>query len=204
MSVAHRERSLLKLVDDERDEACRRILAEAERAAGEALRQVHRKEREHLRRRVNEERTRIQSKIQAVEAERVTRERRQQALRSADILAQAWPLVRAELLARWRDPAGRQRWVARSLRDAARALPAGPWTVRHAAGWPATEQQAVRDALARELGVEPHLRTEPDIAAGLVIDSGGAVLDASLDGLLADRPRLEARLLAILAGEDGS
>jgi len=51
MSVAHRERSLLKLVDDERDEACRRILAEAERAAGEALRQVHRKEREHLRRR---------------------------------------------------------------------------------------------------------------------------------------------------------
>ncbi len=93
--------------------------------------------------------------------------------------------------------------MARSLRDAARALPAGPWTVRHAAGWPTAEQQTVRDALGRELGVEPHLRTEPDIAAGLVIDSGGAVLDASLDGLLADRPRLEARLLAILAGEDG-
>ena len=204
MSVANRERSLLKLVDDERDEACRRILGEAERVAGETLRQVHRKEREHLRRRVNEERSRIQSRIQAVEAERVTRERQQQALRSADILAQAWPLVRAGLLDRWRDSAGRQRWVARSLRDAGRALPPGPWTVRHPVGWPAAEQQAVREALARELGVEPHLRTEPDIAAGLVIDSGGAVLDASLEGLLADRPRLEARLLAILAGEDGS
>lgn len=203
MSLEDRERSLLKLVADERDEACRRILAEAERTARETVRQVHRKEREHLRRRIVEERARIRSRIQAVEAERVTRERQQQALRSADVLAQAWPLLRAGLLRRWQDPAGRQRWVTRSLREALRALPAGPWTVRHAAGWPAAEQQAAHDALTRELGVEPHLRTEPGIEAGLIIASGGAALDASLDGLLADRPRLEARLLAILAGEGG-
>ena len=121
MSLEDRERSLLKLVADERDEACRKIVADAERAAGEILRQVHRKEREHLHRRIVEERARVQSRIQAVEAERVTRERQQQALSSADILARAWPLLRAGLQRRWRDPAGRQRWVARCLREALRS-----------------------------------------------------------------------------------
>jgi hypothetical protein len=44
---------------------------------------------------------------------------------------------------------------------------------------------------------------DPGIAAGLIIEGGAAVLDASLDGLLADRQRLEARLLALLAAREG-
>ena len=96
---------------------------------------------------------------------------------------------------------GRRRWVGQCVRQALGSLPAGPWTLRHAAGWPAIEQQAVREELTRALGVEPQLRSDSIIEAGLVIDSGGACLDGSLRGLLADRHRLEARLLALLAGE---
>ena len=51
-------------------------------------------------------------------------------------------------------------------------------------------------ASTEALGVEPQLRADPTIEAGLVIDSGGACLDGSLRGLLADRQRLEARLLS--------
>ena len=201
MSVEERELALLRLVEEQRDEACRRILAEAEQSARDVLRRTHRKERAHLHRRVLEERGRINGRIQAVEAERVTRERREQARSSAGILEQAWPLLQLGLQRRWETAEGRRRWVGRCLREALRSLPAGAWTVRHAPGWPVAEQQAARDQLAEALGVEPQLRGDPTIDAGLVIDSGGACLDASLRGLLADRQRLEARLLALLAGE---
>ena len=201
MSLEERERGLLRLVAEQRDEACRQILADAERTAREILRQTHRKERAHLHRRVLEERARIQARIQAVEAERVTRERRQQARSSAGILEQAWPLLQLGLQRRWQDAEDRRRWVERCVRDALGSLPAGAWTLRHAPGWPAAEQQAARERLTEALGVEPQLRSDSTIEAGLVIDSGGACLDGSLRGLLADRQRLEARLLALLAGE---
>jgi len=201
MSLEERERALLKLVEDERDEACRRALAEAEQTARALLRETHRKERAHLHRRILEERARIQARIQAVEAERLTRERREQARSSARVLEQAWPLLRLGLAQRWQDPEGRRRWVARCVRQALASLPPGAWTLRHAPGWPPGEQQAVREELGRALGVEPQLRSDTDVEAGLIVDSGGACLDGSLRGLLADRPRLEARLLALLAGE---
>jgi F0F1-type ATP synthase delta subunit len=92
--------------------------------------------------------------------------------------------------------------VERCIRQARAALPAGAWTLRHASGWTPLEQQAVREELTRRLGVEPQLRSDATIEAGLIIDSGGACLDASLGGLLADRSRLEARLLALLAAEN--
>ena len=201
MTLEERELALLKLVADQRDEACRRALAEAEQKARETLRQAHRKERAHLHRRILDERARIQARIQAVEAERVTRERRQQARSSARVLEEAWPLLQLGLRQRWQDADGRRAWVARCVRQALGSLPAGAWILRHAPGWPPAEQQAVREELGRALGVEPQLRSDTDIEAGLIIDSGGACLDGSLRGLLADRQRLEARLLALLAGE---
>ena len=91
--------------------------------------------------------------------------------------------------------------MARCVRAALGSLPAGAWTLRHPPGWPPAEQQAVREELGRELGAEPQCRGDAGIEAGLIIDSGGACLDGSLQGLLADRQRLEARLLALLAGE---
>ena len=42
------------------------------------------------------------------------------------------------------------------------------------------------------------------MAAGLIVESGNALLDASLEGLLRDRKRLEARLLVLLAERGGS
>jgi hypothetical protein len=201
MTLEERELALLKLVADQRDEACRRALAEAEQKARETLRQTHRKERAHLHRRVLDERARIQARIQAVEAERVTRERREQARASARVLEEAWPLLQLGLRQRWQDAEGRRAWVARCVREAVGSLPAGAWTLRHAPGWSSAEQQAVREALGRLLGVEPQCRGDADVEAGLIIESGGASLDGSLQGLLADRQRLEARLLALLAGE---
>ena len=108
-----------------------------------------------------DERARIQARIQAVEAERVTRERRQQARSSAGILEQAWPLLQLGLQQRWQIAEGRRHWVNAACGRPLGALPAGAWTLRHAPGWTPAEQQAVSEELTRALGVEPQLRSDP-------------------------------------------
>ena len=117
---------------------------------------------------------------------------------SAHILASAWPRLEAALLASWHDPGGRQTWVLGVLAQARHLLPRGVWTLRHAPDWPETEWQALGTALTAELGSEPRFVADGSVSAGLAIEGAGALLDGTLEGLLKDRTRIEARLLALL------
>jgi hypothetical protein len=206
MNVEESAKTLLKLVEGYRSQECRDAIDKARAEAAEILRRAWRREREHLHASVQAERSRARALIQAAQAERATRERASGDRQNAVLLADAWPRLRALLLARWRDPAGREIWVARALDQARRSLPPGPWTVRHAPDWGAPEAAGATLALAagpKGEGRALRFLADPGIAAGLIIEGGAAVLDASLDGLLADRQRLEARLLALLAAREG-
>jgi hypothetical protein len=198
MNLAEREESLLRLVAEYREQECRRLLDAARTEAAELLAATFNRERAHLHQRIVAERSRAQGRIQAARAERATRERWVHERTHTDLLAAAWPRLREALLARWRVPRSRAQWVASDLDEALRALPRGRWSIRHAPGWGEDERRAPAARLAEALGEAPRMQTDGDMAAGLVIASGGAVLDASLDGLLRDRPRLEARLLALI------
>jgi hypothetical protein len=203
MNVEESARTLLKLVETYRGQECREAIDKARAEAAEILRRAWRRERDHLHTSIAAERSRARTLIQAARAERATRERTSGDRVNADLLALAWPHLRALLAARWRDPAGRATWVARALEQALVSLPAGPWTVRHAPDWVAPEAAAPCVAVAARLAEvqapAPRFLAEPSIVAGLIVEGGSAVLDASLDGLLADQQQLEARLLALLA-----
>jgi vacuolar-type H+-ATPase subunit H len=205
MNVEESAKNLLKLVEGYRSQECREAMDKARAEAASILRRAWRREREHLHSSVQAERSRARALIQAAQAERATRERASGDRQNAVLLAEAWPRLRALLLARWRDPAGRETWVARALDQARRSLPAGPWTVRHAPDWAPPEAPGPSLALAAGTkggGQALRFLADPGIAAGLIVEGGAAVLDASLDGLLADRQRLEARLLALLAARE--
>ena len=196
MNIDEREQGLLKLVADYREQECRRILGEAEARASALRRQAFARQRVALHERVVAERSRAQSLIQAAEAERATRARRRSEQRDAVLVNAAWPLLRQALMDRWQAPETRQRWVALALSDAQHRLPLGDWLVRHPRCWPEEEWATT----ARELGARSEtLRfcADDDVAAGLIISSGGAELDMSQDGLLRDRARLEARMIAL-------
>jgi hypothetical protein len=201
MNLAEREESLLRLVVEYREQECRRLLDAARTEAAELLAVTFKRERAHLHQRIVAERSRAQGRIQAARAERATRERWVHERTHASLLAAAWPRLREALLARWHAPRSRAQWVASHLDEALRALPRGRWSIRHAPEWGEDERRAPAARLAEALGEAPRMQTDGDIAAGLVIASGGAVLDASLDGLLRDRPRLEARLLALIEAQ---
>jgi len=198
MNTEDREKGLLRMVEAYREQECGRILGEARTQAREFLQQAYRKERAYLHDRVVAERSRARARVQAARAERATRDRQASERTSVDLLAAAWPLLRARLLTCWRDPAQRRTWVAGYLAQGLGVLPRERWTVRHACEWGEAERIETAAHLADALGEEPRFETDAGIEAGLIVESGGAVLDASLEGLLQDRPRLEARLLALL------
>ena len=135
MNVEESAKTLLKLVEGYRSQECREAIDRARAEAAEILRRAWRREREHLHASVQAERSRARALIQAARAERATRERASGDRQNAVLLAQAWPRLRALLVARWRDPTGRETWVARALDQARKSLPPGPWTVRHAPDW---------------------------------------------------------------------
>lgn len=197
MNLVDRQKGLLKLVEDYREQECRRILGAAQQDAEQLLRKTYRRERAQFHKRVAAERSRAQALIQAARAERATRARWLSERTSLDLLESAWPLLRERLLARWRVPEQRQRWASCYLHRALDLLPRSRWTVRHAPEWREPERQSVATELTEHLGQSPRFQSEGRIQAGLIVESGGAVLDASLEGLLQDRAHLESRLLAL-------
>jgi hypothetical protein len=202
MNLEERKAALLKLVEEYRETECRRILDAAREEAGRVISETYRKERAHLHERVVSERSRAQARIQAARAERATRERWASERISAGLLDSAWPLLRSRLAARWMEPDSRRAWTERYLTEALQLLPKGRWQIRHAAGWEEAERRGLVERLSEHLGAAPRLETDGRLDAGLVIECDGAVLDASLEGLMRDRGQLEARLLALLMPTD--
>jgi hypothetical protein len=201
MKLEDRQSGLLKLVEQYRDQECARLLDAARAEAKALIAETYRKERAFLHSRIVGERSRAQARIQAARAERSTRERWSSERASLGLLTAAWPRLRACLASRWADPEGRRTWAERYLREALIVLPKGRWEVRHAAEWGEADRRELAAELTGRLGQAPRFETDGRIAAGLVIACEGAVLDATLDGLLQDRARLEARLLALLAAD---
>ena len=203
MKLTERERGLLRLVEEYRDDECRRTIDQARAEAAELVRQTYRKERAHLHQRVVDERGRARARIQAARAERETRERNQADLANTRLLIRAWPNLRAALLQRWSVAETRRQWVSHYLDYGVEVLPKGRWVIRHAPEWGETERSGPAATLQRAVGHRPAFHADRDIEAGLIAECAGAVLDASLDGLLADRTRLEARLLALFHQASG-
>jgi hypothetical protein len=196
VNIDEREQGLLKLIADYREQECQRILEEADAQARALRRQAFARQRLALHERIIAERSRAQSLIQAAEAERATRARRRSEQRDAALVDAAWPLLREALQGRWEASDSRRRWVALAFTEAQRRLPHGDWLVRHPASWPEADRAATAGQLGAQ-GASTRFRADDDIAAGLIIIAGGAELDMSLNGLLRDRARLEARMIAL-------
>jgi hypothetical protein len=199
MKLAERTDALLVVVEDHRRQRCAALLeparVEAQAQLRAALEDAHRRVRTAL----AEERSRFKTEVGAVEAALATERRLVAQHHAVRTLQTGWQLLRESLVERWRDAGQRERWVAAHLQRAAAAL-AGrgdTWQVAFEPGWTAAEREAARRRLELR-GVT--LQCEPNAAliAGIVISCGHNVLDASLDGLLADRPAIEGRLLQLM------
>jgi flagellar biosynthesis/type III secretory pathway protein FliH len=198
MNLEQRTQALLAVVEEFRRRRCAELLGPAEAQAREIVRGALAEARRRVHTAIAEERARIAAEVAAAQA-RLATERRLAAQRHAtQLLAQAWDRLREALAARWRAPATRARWVEAHLARAMRALPAGAWTIRCAPDWPAAERDAALRWLADEGRRDVRIESDPTIAAGFRVHAGHNVLDATRDGLLADRAAIEGQLLELI------
>lgn len=167
-----------------------RAAAQAECAA--LLDAARARAREQIRQALCEVRQDADAQIAVARAAMQARLRRKRQALTLASLADVQARVAAALAARWADAGARRAWTAMALAEAARSLPAGRWSMAHAA------DAGALPALELPAGVTLATQADATIAAGVRIRCGDAELDATLDGLLRGRERIAALWLGEL------
>lgn len=194
-------RRLLALVEDYRKRETESLLEQARQDSRAILRQARQEARQRLREAIRDTRRHVQEGLSAARARQHTAMMQQRHRADLDFLERAWRLLAEKLQARWDAPDSRQAWIARVRADAVRTVPGRDWLVEHPDGWTEAEQARFRDELNDGSDRQLQFRRRDDLSAGLRIVTEGAVVDGSLQGLMADRPSIEALLLAARPGE---
>lgn len=204
LSLAQRTAALLDLVEKYRDARSAEILEPAREQARALLRSARAEGRRRVRTAIGEARQRLAAEVGAAQARLATERRLSEQQRAVQVLQQAWSALYEALRRRWRDEATRRTWCEAHLARALDALPHGHWHIEHAADWPRQEREAFTQRV-REAGIaEVDLKPREDIVGGLRIRAGNNLVDATIDGLLADRAALEGRLLDLLQEGGGA
>jgi hypothetical protein len=201
MNLEQRTTALLALIEQHRLQRGQELMTPAREEARATVRAALADARQRVRRAIDEERKRRAAAIGRAEAALATELRQSRQRRAVHLLESAWPTLRKRLQAQWNDPASRRRWITAHVGRAIGALPSSlHWRIEHAPTWTA-EDDAVAGVLLDAAGVtDCEFVADARIDAGLRVIAGRNVVDATGEGLLADRTRIEGRLLHHLCG----
>jgi hypothetical protein len=203
-SLDRKVRHLLDVVAQHRDEKCTAILANAQADVKGLLRTAWREARARLHSDNAETRRRVERTLASHQAQQQTRARQQCQASDGVLLVTARAALQAALLQRWQQPASRQQWCEQLVNTAMKTLDGKVWTVEHPVDWPLSEQQTLREKIGSLCGKAPRLQAKADISAGLRICADKTCMDATIDGLLHDRERIDAELLALCTERAGA
>jgi len=198
LTLEQRTAALLALVDQYRQARSAALLDPAREEARTVLRRARAEGRRRVHTAIGEARQRIAGEVGAAQARLATEQRLAEQRRSLRTLHDAWTALREALRARWHEPQWRALWLDAHLARALQALPRGRWLIECAADWPAAESDEFARRLA-DAGIdEIDWQMFDRLDGGVRIRAGNNVVDATIDGLLADRAALEGRLLDLL------
>jgi hypothetical protein len=201
MRLEATERALLAVVEADRAKRVNAVLDEADARARAILREAHERARREVRDAFLATRLRAEERLVALKARLATARRLNAQRRAAVILAAEWASLPDALLARWRRVETRKRWARHAAQTALARLSRNDWSIVHPSDWPQAERSELGTYLAGELDAAPRFVPEDAISAGLRIHAGHNVVDATFDGLLADREAIGARLLMLTREE---
>lgn len=190
--------ALIELIAATRDARSAEIIDQARQQAQARIRNAFHEARQRVTRAIDEERVRARSLLAVNEARLETHNRQRYQDAVQHMLARARHRLDATLRSRWQDSGQRRQWLEHLLGQALARLPKAHWEIEHPAGWDSGEIDAWLERVAQHTGTRPVLKADARIAAGLRIQAGGACLDGTLDGLLADERAVQAQLLAQL------
>jgi len=190
--------ALLSRVHRVRDERLGELRAGATAQAGALADAARREGRRLLRAASRAKRERVRARCDEALAELDQSRRRRDFEVDQGVIATALAALPGALERRWREPAARREWCAAAVAIAAARLVARDWRITLADGADADERAALAAAAAAR-GARAEVVAGP-ARAGLAISAGGSRVDATVEGLLADRTAIAARLLALWLG----
>jgi hypothetical protein len=184
--VAREQESRILAIRSAGEEQARTIVSRARQEARARLCQAVDEERRQIERATGERRAALDTAARRTE---------QAALRT--LIEQAWLRLPQAVAALWQDGPSRAGWIEAACASAAQSLrPQSTYVVEFDADLaPDAGAAACERLLAAGLATAEH-RAIAGLGAGLRIRAGGAVIDATVAGLLASRERVEAELLA--------
>jgi hypothetical protein len=198
VSIERPVRALFRVAEDYRAEQCSALIDAADAKSRRILEHAHAAARSRLREALSDQRERLDIAIAEAETELVMQHRISAQKRLVAALAVSAPVLKQVLHRHWQSPSARAGWVEQHLKVAEAVLPPAGWTIVHPPDWPQDEREKMRQRLQAR-GIEnPRFESDTTLSAGIRVACGPNLLDASLDGLLADRALIEGRLLHYL------
>jgi hypothetical protein len=191
--------SLLARMHETRDAGCRQLRESAEAQAREIVTEARRRARQRVKEAVLEKRRQVEEHCRQARVELETRSRADRFAGLGRRLEEGLAALPGALSERWSDPAARDSWCRYVLDGAAVALRPGRWTLALAPGLGAAEREALAGSASEAAGEPVESQEDPALEAGLVVVHDGARYDGTIRGLMADRNRVQAALLAELA-----
>jgi hypothetical protein len=190
--------ALIELIATTRNSRSAATQEQARAQARVRVRAAFQEARRRARQAIEGERLRGRSllAVNAARLETHNRQRYQDAVQH--LLARARYRLDTALQARWAAPESRRQWLEHLLTQARQRLPATTWTIEHPRDWDPAEISHWHQSIQTATGSVPLLHGRDGIVAGLRILAGGACLDGTLAGLLADERAIQAQLLARL------
>ncbi len=190
--------ALVREIEEQCQAECRAIVEAAELESRAIVGDAFAAARRHVHEAFEDMRRDGERRLARAEAQIATELRVRDQARAAGNLRDGCPVLVNAVADRWSDPEARRYWAA-SLADEARLrLRPGAWIVEHPADWGADEQSAFLAHLGPECRAEVTFQKSDDFDTGLRIRANGAVLDATPERLLADKPAVQALLLAAI------
>ena len=190
--------SLLARMHETRDQGCRQLRESAADQARQVVAEARQRARRRIKEAVIEKRRQVEEHCRRVRVELESRQRDRLFSEIGERRATGLSALPAALEARWTDPAARRRWCRHVLDGAALVLRQGRWDVRVAPGLDEAERRELGTAASALAGEAAQVQVDDGLAVGIVVSHDGARYDGTIDGLLADRMRVQAALLAEL------
>ena len=136
--------------------------------------------------------------LASAEARIQTRKRLARQQSDEEMLQTSWKLLKESLERQWQQAGARKQWIDNLIERALATLVSPHWRIEYPVDWAEAERTALQGRLQGQLGHAPELEVAADISAGLRLCTGGTCVDGTTDGLMHERTRIEALLLAAI------
>ncbi len=193
---------LMEIIQKHREESCQTIQARADEQADAIVKRAHMQARRKMHEQNARTREYLHREALSAEARMQTRKRLSRQQNDRIMLDRGWISLRNALLACWKDATTRRQWTGNVLELARDKFVQQEWILYHPVDLDEQEKIRLQTAINGITGQAPKLNVDDGIDAGIRLCTIGACTDATIDGLLRNRTRVESLMLTAIHGED--